>query len=276
MNIINFSFSITLTLILIWFGLLLVFFYFKTKSKESKKIRRGYFRSTKFKLNYNKKLYKSLDNYLKESGYLFTPDFFILVHLLVLILVVYSIIKLGFQQASKSIIPILSIMLILINLLISKKGKDRKNKIRLELCNIQDVMYFQNKIGTSEDVILTYASKIAKPPLKEPLEYLATAPKVKGSMEEALEDLRKISNVVELQSFSFILQQRQKTGSAIENHKAQSQMMKRNKRLRRKIQRQYKRTKLLVASLMLFGCYVLLLTVPLLVEAMRSLSLMFR
>lgn len=253
-----------------------MFFYLKTESKEDKKLGKNYFRSKRFKLKYNKKIYKSLDNHLKESGYIFTPDFFIFIHLLVIALIIYSVTKLGVQQASKSIIPILGIMLILINLLISKKIKDRKNRIRLELCNIQDVMYFQNKIGTSEDVILTYASKIANDPLKDPLEYLATAPKLRKSMEGALEDLRKVSNVVELQSFSFILQQRQKTGSAIENHKAQSQMMKRNKRLRRKIQRQYKRTKLLVASLMLFGCYVLLLTVPLLVEAMRSLSLMFR
>lgn len=253
-----------------------MFFYFKTKSKDDRKTSRRYFLSKKFKLNYNKKMFLSLDNYLKESGYMLTLEMFILIHLLVAILIFYSILKLGLEQSSSSVIPALSIILILLNILIGKKVKDRKNRIRLELCNIQDVMYFQNRIGTAEDVILTYASKIARDPLKEPLEYLATAPKVKKTVENALEDLRKVSNVVELQSFSFILQQRQETGLAVESHKAQSQMMKRNKRLRRKIQRQYKRTKLLVASFMLFGCYVLLLTVPLLVEAMRSLDLMFR
>lgn len=267
---------ILLTLALIWFGLLLVLFYFKTKSKYNKDITRKYFLSRRFKLNYDKGWFISLDNYLKESGYIFTPEVFMIIHLLVGIIMGYSILKLGIRQSSRSIIPVLSIILILINLLTGKKVKDRKNRIRLELCNIQDVMYFQNKIGTAEDVILTYASKIAKDPLREPLEFLATAPKVKKTVENALEDLRRVSNVVELQSFSFILQQRQETGSAVENHKAQSQMMKRNKRLRRKIERQYKRTKLLVASFMLFGCYILLLTVPLLVEAMRSLDLMFR
>lgn len=270
------SLLIILTLTLIWFGLLLVFFYFKTRSKDDKKRSRNYYRNRRFKLNYDKRWYTSLDNYLKESGYMLTPESFILTHSLVVILIGYSVLKLGLEQSLNSTIPVLSIILILVNSLISKKVKDRKNRIRLELCNIQDVMYFQNKIGTAEDVILTYASKIAKAPLKEPLEYLATAPKVKKTVENALENLREVSNVVELQSFSFILQQKQETGSAVESYKAQSQMMKRNKRLRRKIQRQYKRTKLVVASLMLFGCYVLLLTVPLLVEAMRSLDLMFR
>lgn len=268
--------SIIILLTLIWLSLILVFFYLKLRSNDEVKLSKNYYKKRRFKLNYNKGWYKSLDSYLKESGYIFTPEIFIFIHLLVLSLIFYGIGKLGFEQASRSIIPILLIILILINMLIGKKVRDRKNRIRLELCNIQDVIYFQNKIGTSEDVILTYAAKIAKDPLKEPLEYLATAPKVKKNIDNALEDLRNVSNVVELQSFSFILQQKQKTGESLENHKAQSLMMKRSKRLRRKIERQYKRTKLIIASFMLFGCYVLLLTVPLLVEMMRSLDLMFR
>lgn len=275
-NIYLLKIIILLIFTLIWLGLLLVFFYLKLRSNDEVKLSKNYYKKRRFKLNYNKGWYKSLDSYLKESGYIFTPEIFIFIHLLVLSLIFYGIGKLGFEQASRSIIPILLIILILINMLIGKKVRDRKNRIRLELCNIQDVIYFQNKIGTSEDVILTYAAKIAKDPLKEPLEYLATAPKVKKNIDNALEDLRNVSNVVELQSFSFILQQKQKTGESLENHKAQSLMMKRSKRLRRKIERQYKRTKLIIASFMLFGCYVLLLTVPLLVEMMRSLDLMFR
>jgi len=271
-----FKVIILFTFTLIWLGLLLVFFYLKSRSNDEVKLSKNYYKKRRFKLNYNKGWYKSLDSYLKESGYIFTPEIFIFIHLLVLSLIFYGIGKLGFEQASRSIIPILSFILILINMLIAKKVRDRKNRIRLELCNIQDVIYFQNKIGTPEDVILTHAAKIAKHPLKEPLEYLATAPKVKKNIDEALEYLRNVSNVVELQSFSFILQQKQKTGKSIENHKAQAMMMKRNKRLRRKIERQYKRTKLIIASFMLFGCYVLLLTVPLIVEMMRSLDLMFR
>ncbi|MBU5676900.1 hypothetical protein KQI88_10775 [Alkaliphilus sp. MSJ-5] len=230
----------------------------------------------KIKLNSEGKLYRYIDNYLKESGYILYPESYIFLHLLVFLIIFYGGFKIGLDEASKSLIPALLIVVGVLNAAILKKAKDRKNKIRLELCNIQDVMYFQNKIGTSEDIILTYAAEIAKDPLKEPLEYLAAAPKVKKSVEASLENLRKVSDVVELQSFSFILQQRQETGNVSENHKAQSQMMKRNKRLRRKIKRQYKRTKLIAASLMLFTCYVLLLTVPLFAEVLRSLNLMFR
>jgi tight adherence protein C len=265
-----------LILVLVWLGLILIFFYFKTRTKHGKNISKNYYKDRKFKLNDEKPWIKILDDYLKEAGYVFTVESFILIHLISFILMLYGVNKLGFHRASRSIIPIMLILIVLINMLIRKKAKDRKNRIRLELCNIQDVMYFQNKIGTPEDVTLTYASRIAQEPLKEPLEYLATAPKVKKSIENALEELRSVSSVAELQSFSFILQQRQETGSSIENHKAQAQMMKRNKRLRKKITRQYKRTKLVIASLMLFVCYVLLLTVPLFIEMMRSLDLMFR
>ncbi|MFA5576304.1 MAG: hypothetical protein WC983_03405 [Tissierellaceae bacterium] len=260
---------------LIWLSLVLVFFYFKTRNKEGPP-RPRYYKSRSFKLAENQGWYKSLDKYLRESGYFFIPETYIFIHILVLGLIVFGVFKIGFHQVTRSLLPILTTILILINLLINKRVKDRKNRIRLELTNIQDVMYFQNKIGTSQDVVLTYASKIAKPPLKESLEYLATAPKVKKSIEKALEDLRDISDVVELQSFSFILQQRQETGSVVENHKAQAQMMKRNKRLRRKINRQYKRTKLIISSFLLFACYALLLTIPLVMEMMRGLDLMFR
>ncbi|ABW19445.1 hypothetical protein [Alkaliphilus oremlandii] len=268
-------------MVLITFGLLLVFFYFKTRPKDQRSMDRAYYKSRKIKLkkiklNSEGKLYRHMDNYLKESGYMLYVESYIFLHLLVLLIILYGLLQLGFYEASQGLIPAMLIIVAVLNAAIIKKAKDRKNKIRLELCNIQDVMYFQNKIGTSEDIILTYAAEIAKDPLKEPLEYLAAAPKIKKSVEDSLENLRKVSDVVELQSFSFILQQRQETGSVAENHKAQSQMMKRNKRLRRKIKRQYKRTKLIVASLMLFTCYILLLTVPLFAEALRSLNLMFR
>lgn len=263
-------------LLLIWLGSILMFFYFKTRSKEQKKVVKKYYRNKSFKTYTKNSWYKSMDNYLKESGYFLIPETYIFIHALVIVIIIYGIVKIGFQQVSRGLIPIFFISISVLNLLINKRVKDRRNRIRLELCNIQDVMYFQNKIGTSEDVILTYASKIARPPLKGPLEYLATAPKVKKSIEDALENLRNVSNVVELQSFSFILQQRKETGSAVENHKAQALMMKRNKRLRRKINRQYKRTKLIVASFLLFVCYALLLTIPLMLEVVRSLDLLFR
>ena len=272
---------IFITVILVSLSLLLVFFYYKTKPKKTHDMNKKYYKDRKkvfsrLKINTDSTQYKFLDNYLNESGYIFTPISYLFLHSIALLVILYSILSLGFDKASKMIIPVILMIIGLINMVIYKKSSDRKNKIRLELCNIQDVMYFQNKIGTSEDITLTYAAKIANEPLKEPLEYLAIAPKVKKSVDNALEELRSVSNIVELQSFSFILQQKKETGNVLDNYKAQAQMMKRSKRLRRKINRQYKRTKLVIASLMLFGCYVLLLTVPLITEALRSLDLMLR
>lgn len=281
MSSIEFKIYISIMVILMSLGFLSVFFYYKTKKDRSQDINKKYFKDrkkllSKIKINAESTMYKSIDNYLKESGYIFTPETYILLHLSSALIIIYSIFFLGIPGASKKIIPIIFLLLCISNLLVIKKSDDRKNNIRLQLCNIQDVMYFQNKIGTSEDIILTYAAQIADEPLRGPLEYLAAAPKVKKNVDKALDELRNISGIVELQSFSFILQQRKETGNVLDNHKAQAHMMKRSKRLRRKIDRQFKRTKLVIASLMLFGCYVLLLTVPLINEALRSLDLILR
>lgn len=259
-------------------GLMSLVLYFMTKNREEKDKNKGYYKKKRKGLKFIREgdMFKRVDSYLKESGYILTAEVFILAHILAVVFIIYGSLMLGFQQTSRTIMPVFFMLLFLVHLLINNRTRDRRNRVRIELCNIQDVMYFQNKIGTAEDIILTHAARIANSPLKEPLEYLATAPKVKKTVEAALEELRQVSDIVELQSFSFILQQRQFTGSTIENHKAQAQMMKRNKRLRRRIERQYKRTKLMVAALMLFACYVLLLTVPLFIEAMRGLELLFR
>ena len=204
---------IFITVILVSLSLLLVFFYYKTKPKKTHDMNKKYYKDRKkvfsrLKINTDSTQYKFLDNYLNESGYILTPISYLFLHSIALLVALYSILSLGFDKASKMIIPVILMIIGLINMVIYKKSSDRKNKIRLELCNIQDVMYFQNKIGTSEDITLTYAAKIANEPLKEPLEYLAIAPKVKKSVDNALEELRSVSNIVELQSFSFILQQK--------------------------------------------------------------------
>lgn len=271
----------SMAMLLTALGLLCLIFYRRTRSSNDDRKRKVYYGSERRKSNLinqisQKDWYQRIDHYARESGYAFTPEFIIGLHGTVIVLFLYGIWNLGLEVTMKGVVPSLMMGILVLHLMIHQKTKERKNKIRLELCNIQDVMYYQDRIGTSIDIVLTHAAQIAREPLKEPLEYLATAPKVKKTVEKALEELRRVSDIAELQSFSFILEQRQYTGNSAESHRAMAQMMKRSKRLRRKIDRETKRTKLMVASLLLFGCYILLLTVPLITEAMNSLELLFR
>lgn len=223
--------------------------------------------------------YEIADNYMKEAGYFISTEFFILINLIVIAISIYISLKsimMGDLKQLTSILRIVIIILLPFNLIISKMSKKRQDKIRLELCNIQDMMYFQSKIGTPDDVVLTYAAHAAKEPLKEPLQYIANAPKVKKGYEESLKRLSDLSSITELQSFCFALAQKQEVGISEKSFKTQSNLLKRNKRIRRKILRQQKRTKLIVSAFLLFICYVLLVSVPIIQEVIANLDLIFR
>lgn len=224
--------------------------------------------------------YEQSEKYLKEAGNPLSTEFFLLVHILVMVVGLYTILEgLVTGELSSSITNLARLILftlVPLHLIINRRIRHRQNLIRLELCNIQDVLYFQTKIGTPDDVTLTYAARVAKAPIREPLQYIANAPKVKKSYEEALEHFRGISKITEIQAFSFALAQKQEMGITEKSFKAQSNLLKRNKRIRRRIIRQYKRTKLLMAAVLLFICYILMVSVPLVQEVLASLDVIFR
>lgn len=160
----------------------------------------------------------------------------------------------------------------ILHFIIHRKTINRKNKIKLSLCDIQDIVYFQSRIGTSTDIILASSSKLAKEPLKTPLEKASSLYKITRDLEKSLEPLFEFSSLVELRAFLFTLLQKEQTGSSEENHKAQAIMMKRNKRLRKKIGREVKRSKLILASILLFSCYVLMIVIPIFKETFSSVT----
>ncbi len=239
--------------------------YYKEKGNFFKKYIRG-------------SLYRNIDSFLKESGYKVSIEFYIFIHLLTAGLIIfYTLVgfERGFEKSATINLRLLMLMLVF-NLMIYMAGKKRKEKLLLELSRIQEVMYFQSKIGVSEDVVLINAAAVSKEPLRSALEDLAAAYRFKKDIDRKLEEFRSISNLTEIQTFSFILEQRRLTGKAEESHKAQSYSLKKNRRLTKKIKRQNKRTKLIMASLLLFGCYVLMMTGPLISHVMRSFDSIFK
>ncbi|MBN4062904.1 hypothetical protein JYU21_01800 [Alkaliphilus sp. AH-315-G20] len=85
-----------------------------------------------------------------------------------------------------------------------------------------------------------------------------------------------ISSIPELQTFSFILEQRQLTGRSDEGYLALAKSMKRSKRLKRKMDGERKRMRLIVFSVALFATYVLMISIPLFFEISRNLEIIFR
>jgi len=243
--------------------LLIFFFLTRDKSKEVDKSK-DYFKT---KRNFLSKLtnnyyFKRIDKFLKDAGYPLNIEIetYILMMFLTVILLFYTLFSMGIQKmlilAFLAIIPL--------HTYLYKSYIDRKNKIQISLCDIQDIVYFQSKIGTPIDVILANSARIAKEPLKIPLEQTASCYKVTRNLNKALNILKESSNIMEIQAFCFILEQKEQTGFSEQNHKAQAIMMKRNKRLKKRLDREMKRNKLILASILLFTCYIFMVATPIL------------
>lgn len=245
------------------------------RKKEEMNKDRVYFVKKRYLQNMLKQSwFNRLDKYLKDGDYPYaiTSEIYILLHLATFIVAVFLWIKTGNTLSIK----IMILAPIYINLLIHYKRKHRRNQFQLELCNIQDIVYFQSKIGTPDDVIFAYAAKESKEPLKMPLSNFADKFRLNKNLNKALEEFRKASNSMEFQAFTFIIEQKQKTGYSEENHHAQATMLKRSKRMRRKINREAKRVKLIVAAFLMFSCYMAFASVPLLMSVARKIDLLLK
>ncbi len=205
-----------------------------------------------------------MNKVLKEAGYPggITIETYVFIVIISSIALLYTLIVMG--PAKTLILSIIAFIPIHTYIFISYK--ERKNKIRIALCDIQDIIYFQSKIGTPIDVILANSAKIAKDPLKIPLEKVSTCFKLTRDLDKALDILKDASSIMEIQAFSYILKQKEQTGFAEQNHKAQAVMMKRNKRLKKRLDRELKRNKLLLAAVLLFACYLFMVAGPIFKE----------
>ena len=249
--------------------------YVKTKSKKEKK--RGdiqYFKKLRaMRKIYKLSWYEKIDSYLKKGDYPYdmTPELYIILHATILVGITIFLLRGNFSG-----MRIIMLAPVFLNVLIFQKIKERNNRMQMELCNIQDIIYFQSKIDTPQEVILSYAAKAAQEPLKTPLRIFSDKLKLNKDLNKALEELRKVSNLMEFQAFTFIIEQRQKTGYSEQNHHAQATMLKRSKRMKRNIEREGKRVKLTVAAFLMFGCYMAFASVPLVKGAWNSINIMFR
>jgi Flp pilus assembly protein TadB len=244
--------------------------------KEATSQDKNFFKNKRFLTGIlNHPFTRKVDKYLKEAGYPYgiTSEIYILMHIITIIIALFL-----FYQNKKpgQFVGFTLLVSIGLNVIIYLQGKKRREIIQVELCNIQDIFYFQSKIGTPQDIIFAYAAKAAREPLKTPLQALAEKYKLNKDLGKALEEFRQTTGMMEFQAFTFILEQKERNGFSEENHHAQATMLKRAKRMRRRIQRAYKRGKLIIAAILLFACYMLFAAVPLLKNVFQNIDLILR
>jgi Flp pilus assembly protein TadB len=254
--------------------ILSIILFHLTKTKDKKTTQHKVYKRKRIKKLMEHSYIKRIDAYLKSANYPFGLGIeqYIFYHLIGVFFIAFF----GLYRKGINGMIVIGASLMVLNLMIYTRKKRIDERFLLELCNVQDIIYFQSKIGTSDDVIYAHAAKMAKPPLKGPFRNFAEKYRLNKDLKKSLEELRSANNSMEFQAFTFIIEQRQKTGFASENHQAQATMLKRSKRLKRRMMRGYKRTKLIGAAIMLFVCYIALVMIPLGKEILRTIDLLFR
>lgn len=215
-----------------------------------------------------------IEKNLREAGHPFgiSVEGYLFLHILLLTAGLIIVLFSGYTQGIK----LLLLGIVPLNLYLHFQKKQHRGRIQLELCRIQDVVYFQSSIGTPQDIILAYAAKVAGEPLKTPLSILAEKYRLNKDLGKALEEFRQASDLMDFQAFTFILEQRERTGFSQENHQVQAAMLKRSKRMQRSIEREYKRFKLIIAAILVFACYILFAAVPLLKTVLNNINIVLR
>ena len=255
--------------------LLSTYFSFKTRGKGVKKQDKSkiYFKNQRDILFNNLikfNLFKTVSKFLNDAGNPLgiTIEIYIGYVFFALLSIIYTLISQGIEK----MIFLSVLYFVPFHILLFNSYTSKKNKIQIALCDIQDIIYFQDKIGTETSIVLASAAKFAKEPLKLILEKTASCYKITRNLDKALDILLESSSLMEIQAFAFTLKQKEENGFSEQNHKAQGIMMKRNKRLRKRIEREVKRNKLIVSAVLLFVCYTFMIAVPMLREAFEQIT----
>lgn len=268
--------KIILSIITTFAALFSAVFFMLTKQKKKKKVKQEYQKKRRDLLGklLRLKFLKKMDKVLKEAG---NPlSLTIERYVFALITLMAVALYLGLRESVVNVFKIYAISFLALNSIIYLELRDRREKIKAAFCDVQEIIYFQSMIGTSTEEILAQAAKVAKEPLKSPLLEAASTFRLTRNIDEALKILVNFTEIMEIRAFYYILKQKEETGFSEENHKAQLTMLKRTKLTKRKIDRNLKRTKLILSSLMLFACYTALVAGPLLLEVRNSIDLLFR
>lgn len=259
-------------ILLLFFAITLFFLFFAFKAKEKEEVKK----KDKSKVYFEKQrkimieritginIFRMIQRFLKDAGnpYGITFELYIFCMFFLTIAEIYVLLDMGLEK----MLILGFIFTVPPHIMIFKSYQMKKDMIRIALCDVQDIIYFQDRIGTNTAVILASAAKFAKDPLKIALEKTASCYKVTRNLDKALDIMLEASSLMEVQAFAFNFKQKEESGFSEDNHKAQGIMMKRNKRLRRKIERSMKRTKLVIAAVLLFACYTFMIVVPILKE----------
>ncbi len=191
-----------------------------------------------------------------------------------LFLIFKSISELNFQMISKYILFAL-LFLGPMNLFVYVVVHMHRKAILKDLFRVHEILYWQAKIKTPEDKSLAYASDLINGPLKQKIIELSGSYRLRRDVVAKLEEVRLMSPIEELHAFTYMLEEKYKTGMTEDYHKTSMEILKRLRRVDKKVKKIANLQLLFVSAVVLFGLFFIIIGGPLIIDAYRQFKLIF-
>lgn len=222
-------------------------------------------------------IFPKLQRYLNEAS-LLSYRVFLAIHFLALTLFLgfslYRISLLQFQPLSKYLL-LLIIFLGIVNGVIFVNVKVFRKKVLKDLFKVHEILFWQSKIRMPDDKSLAYASDLINGPLKQHIIELSGCYRLKRDVIAKLEEIRWICPIEELQAFTYMLEEKYKTGMTEDYHKTSMEILKRLRRVDKKMKKLSNLQILFLSAVVLFGLFFVIIGGPIIIQAYRQFVIIF-
>lgn len=186
-----------------------------------------------------------------------------------------SISNLNFKVVSRYFFITLLILGI-VNLLVYLRVMLFRKTILKDLFRVHEILFWQSKIKMPEDKSLAYASDLIDGPLKQKMIELSGCYRLKRDVIAKLAEIRYMSPVEELHAFTYMLEEKYKTGMTEDYHRTSMEILKRLRRVDKKLRKITSLQMLFVSAVVLFGLFFIVTGGPIIIESYKQFTLIFK
>lgn len=225
-----------------------------------------------------KKRFPMLDKWLTESGHVSYRQYFILHGIFAAYILgsfLYQFMTLNFSGFNKTIMAMF-ILFVPFNLFIHITVIEFRKKVLSDLIRVHEILYWQSKIKVPEEKSLAFASELITGPLKQKIVELAACYRLRRDVSAKLTELRNLSPVEELQAFTYMLEEKYKTGMTEDYHKSSMSILKRLRKIERKLSKMANFQILFINGLILLGLFFIDVGVPLIYTAVNQFKIIIQ
>ncbi len=140
-------------------------------------------------------------------------------------------------------------------------------KILNSLYRVHEIMFWQSKLNMPMDKVLAYASMAVEPPLKDVILDLQATYKLKRDVPKKLSLIRDKFPLDEIHAFTYVLEERFKTGLSENFHRSSLDVLKRLRIKELKLKKMQALYELSIYIFILFVLFIVIIGLPMIIDA---------